>query len=31
MKVITKFNLGDKLSATSRPIYDADAGVDTDW
>jgi len=31
MKVITKFNLGDKLSATSRPIYDADSGVDTDW
>ena len=31
MKVITKFNLGDKLLASSRPIYDADSGIDTDW
>ena len=31
MKVITKFSLGDKLLASSRPIYDADSGVDTDW
>jgi len=31
MKVITKFDLGDKLLASSRPIYDADSGIDTDW
>ena len=31
MKAIAKFNLGDKLSATSRPIYNPDSGIDTDW
>jgi len=31
MKVITEFDLGDKLVATSRPIYNPDSGLDTDW
>ena len=31
MKAILKFNLGDKLQASVRPIYNADASIDLDW
>ena len=31
MAVITKFNLGDKLSASSRPMYNPDDGLDLDF
>ena len=31
MKAILKFNLGDKLQASVRPIYNAESGIDLDW
>ena len=31
MEVILTFDLGDKLQASVRPIYNADAGIDLDW